>query len=73
MHVSHSCYNITHALNFLIASCKCGSCMHTLGHAEHEQENTVVHKYQVMRRLTYYCLSKRQAPVHHTQSLNFTF
>jgi hypothetical protein len=71
IHVSHSYYNITHALNFLIASCKCGSSMHTLGHAEHEQENTV-HKRQVVRRLTFSCLSKSQAPVHNTQSLTFT-
>jgi hypothetical protein len=47
--------------------------MHTLGHVEHEQENTVVHKRQVTRRLTFPCLSKRQAPVHHTTILNFYF
>jgi hypothetical protein len=49
---SHSCCNITYLLNFHIASCKCCSSMHTLGHAELEQENTVVHKRQAVRILT---------------------
>jgi hypothetical protein len=50
---SHSCYNITHVLNFHIASCKCYSSMHTLGYAKHEQENTMVRKRQAARRLTF--------------------
>jgi hypothetical protein len=70
----HTCFSllyITHALNFLIASCKCGSSMHTLGHVEHKQENTMVHKRQVARRLAFPCLSKRQVPVHLTNVLVF--
>jgi hypothetical protein len=49
---SHSYCNITNVLNFYIASCKCRSSMHTLGHVEHEQDDTVVHKHQAARILT---------------------
>jgi hypothetical protein len=38
MHVyaSQSCYNITHAFNYHIASCNCDSSMHMVGHVEPE-------------------------------------
>jgi hypothetical protein len=52
VYASYSCYNITHAFNFQIASCKCCSSMNTLGHMEQEEGNMEVHKCQATRILT---------------------
>jgi hypothetical protein len=63
---SHSCYNVTHVLNFHIALCECCSLLYTVGHAEQEQEEYGGPQASSYKDTNIPFLSKRQASVHPT-------